>query len=296
MKGLFNINEKIATLSKTREILKKNNFILKKSLGQNFLTDIFVLEQIINSAQVCENDCVLEIGAGIGSLTQSLAENAQKVIAVEIDSKLIPILKDNLKYYDNIEILDADILKLDIAKLITEKNNGKQIKVVANLPYYITTPIIMGLLEQKLAIESITVMIQKEVAQRMQALPSTKDYGALSLAVQYYSKPEIVAEVSAECFIPKPNVDSAVICLKILTQPSIKVKDEELLFKLIKIGFGQRRKTLVNCLNNSSEINMKKENISDMLNKLGLDKNIRGEALSLEQFGLLADNIYSVIE
>lgn len=293
---MFNINEKIGTLSKTKEILKKNNFVLKKSLGQNFLTDIFVLEQIINSAQVSENDCVLEIGAGIGSLTQLLAENSKKVIAVEIDTKLIPILKDNLKDYDNIEILNADILKLDIAKLIVEKNNGKQIKVVANLPYYITTPIIMGLLEQKLAIESITVMIQKEVAERMQALPSTKDYGALSLAVQYYSKPEIVAEVSAECFVPKPNVNSAVICLKILSQPTTKVKDELLLFKLIKIAFSQRRKTLANCLNNSNEINITKENISNMLEKLGLDKSIRGEALSLEQFGILADNIYFEIK
>lgn len=292
---MFNINEKIGTLSKTKEILKKNNFVLKKSLGQNFLIDTFVLEQIINSAQVTENDCVLEIGAGIGSLTQSLAENSKKVMAVEIDTKLIPVLKDNLKDYDNIEILNADILKLDIAKLIFEKNNGKQIKVVANLPYYITTPIIMGLLEQKLAIESITVMIQKEVAERMQALPSTKDYGTLSLAVQYYSKPEIVAEVSAECFIPKPNVNSAVISLKILSQPTIKVKDELLLFKLIKIAFSQRRKTLANCLNNSNEINITKENISNILEKLGLDKNIRGEALSLEQFGLLSDSIYSKI-
>ncbi len=288
------MKDKISTYSKTKEIIQKYDLVLKKKFGQNFLIDFSVLDKIIISSNVTKNDCVLEIGPGIGSLTQILAENSGKVIAVEIDNKLIPILRDTLQDYNNIEILNEDILKVDIDKLILEKNNNQPIKVVANLPYYITTPIIMGLLEKKSKVESITVMIQKEVAERMQAKPSTKEYGALSLAVQYYSIPNIITEVSSECFIPKPNVDSSVIQLKILKNPSVNVLDEEFLFKLIKIAFSQRRKTFMNCLRNSNEITLSKETILEIFKSLNINEAIRGEALTLEQFANLANQFSKI--
>jgi 16S rRNA (adenine1518-N6/adenine1519-N6)-dimethyltransferase len=281
--------ERISTPARTKEIIKKYDFFFKKNFGQNFLIDTYVLDRIVESADITKEDCVLEVGPGIGSLTQVLAEAAGKVIAVEIDKKLIPILEDTLQAYDNIEIINEDILKLDMDEVIAQKNSGKPIKVVANLPYYITTPIVMGLLEKKLPVESITIMIQKEVADRMQAKPSTKDYGTLSLAVQYYCTPKIVAVAPAHCFMPQPNVDSSVIQLKVLEQPSVSVSDEDLLFKLIKIGFSQRRKTLMNCLNNSPEIKLSKEDIVSAIVEAGFDERIRGEALSLSDFAKLTD-------
>lgn len=286
------MKDRIASYMKTKQIIQKYNFFLKKGFGQNFLIDTSILDSIVEAADINKQDCVLEIGPGIGSLTQVLCESANKVIAVEIDTKLTNILNDTLSDYNNIEILNNDILKLDILDIIYEKNDNKPIKVVANLPYYITTPIIMELLEKKLPIESITVMVQKEVAERMQAIPSTKDYGTLSLAVQYYSNPQIIMNVSSDCFIPKPNVDSSIIHLKLLKEPSVNVKSQEFLFKIIKIGFSQRRKTLINCLNNSNDIKLSKENIAKAINEIGLDEKIRGEALSLKQFALLSDILY----
>lgn len=281
--------ERISTPAQTKAIIQKYNFFFKKNFGQNFLIDTTVLDRIVASAEITKEDCVLEVGPGIGSLTQVLAEAAGKVIAVEIDKKLIPILEDTLQGYDNIEILNEDILKLNLEELIKLKNAGKPIKVVANLPYYITTPIVMGLLERKLPVESITIMIQKEVADRMQAKPSTKDYGALSLAVQYYCEPKIVAVVPAHCFMPQPNVDSSVIQLKVLERPNVEVVDEALLFKLIKIGFSQRRKTLMNCMNNSSDLQLSKEAIVGAIVEAGFDERIRGEALSLTDFAKLTN-------
>jgi len=280
---------KIATIERTKEIVKKYDFVFKKSLGQNFLVDTRILDEIVESANITKDDCVLEVGPGIGSLTQVLAEAAGKVVAVEIDKKLIPILEDTLQGYDNIEVINSDILKVDIVEIIGEKNNGKPIKVVANLPYYITTPIVMGLLQKRLPVESITVMIQKEVADRMQAKPSTKDYGKLSLAVQYYCTPKIVAMAPAHCFMPQPKIESAVIQLKVLDQPSVTVSDEELLFKLFRAGFSQRRKTLMNCLNNSPDIMLSKEDVVSSISEAGFDARIRGEALSLEQFAVLTE-------
>lgn len=273
----------------TIEILQKYNFSFQKKFGQNFLIDTHVLERIIKEAEITKDDMVLEIGPGIGTMTQYLCENARKVVAVEIDNNLIPILKDTLGSYDNISIINEDILKVDINKLVLEENEGRPIKVVANLPYYITTPIIMGLFEKKVNVDSITVMVQKEVALRMQAGPGTKDYGALSLAVQYYSEPEIVANVPPNCFMPRPNVSSAVIRMKLHKQPKVKVKNESLLFKIIRASFSQRRKTLVNSINNSSELNISKEQVAYALNEMGMSENIRGEALTLEQFGELSD-------
>ena len=275
----------------TIEILQKYNFNFQKKFGQNFLINTGVLEDIIDAAEVTDEDMVLEIGPGIGTMTQYLCENARQVIAVEIDTNLIPILKDTLSAYDNVRIINDDILKVDINELAREYNNGRPIKVVANLPYYITTPIIMGLLESHVPIESITVMVQKEVADRMQAGPGTKDYGALSLAVQYYSKPQIVVNVPPSCFMPQPKVGSTVISLRSHQQPVVQVEDEKLMFKVIRASFNQRRKTLANGLNNYGGINLTKEQIQQSIEELGVPVNIRGEALSLEQFACLSNII-----
>lgn len=275
-------------------VLQKYKFNFQKKFGQNFLIDTHVLDKIIASADVNKEDCVLEIGPGIGTMTQYLAENARKVVAVEIDKALIPILADTLREYDNVRIINEDILKVDIGALAEEENHGKPIKVVANLPYYITTPIIMGLFESHVPIHSITVMVQKEVADRMQVGPGTKDYGALSLAVQYYAKPEIVANVPPNCFMPRPNVGSAVIRLTRHEQPPVAVKDEKLMFRLIRASFNQRRKTLVNGLNNSPELKFTKEEIASTLEKMGLSQTIRGEALDLQQFGQLSDLLWEL--
>ena len=280
----------------TIEVLQKYKFNFQKKFGQNFLIDTHVLDKIIASADVNKEDCVLEIGPGIGTMTQYLAENAKKVIAVEIDKALIPILEDTLKEYDNVRVINEDILKVNIKELAELENNGKPIKVVANLPYYITTPIIMGLFESKVPIQSITVMVQKEVADRMQVGPGTKDYGALSLAVQYYAKPEIVANVPPNCFMPRPNVGSAVIRLtRHETQP-VQVEDEKLMFRLIRASFNQRRKTLVNGLKNSPELQFTKEEITQVLEEMGLPETVRGETLTLEQFGKLSDLLLHVKE
>lgn len=275
----------------TIEILQKYNFNFQKKFGQNFLINTGVLEDIIDAAEVTDEDMVLEIGPGIGTMTQYLCENARQVIAVEIDTNLIPILKDTLSAYDNVRIINDDILKVDINEFAREYNNGRPIKVVANLPYYITTPIIMGLFESHVPIESITVMVQKEVADRMQAGPGTKDYGALSLAVQYYSKPQIVVNVPPSCFMPQPKVGSTVISLRRHQQPVVQVEDEKLMFKVIRASFNQRRKTLANGLNNYGGINLTKEQIQQSIEELGVPVNIRGEALSLEQFACLSNII-----
>ena len=273
----------------TIEILQKYNFTFQKKFGQNFLIDTRVLERIIAQAEITKDDMVLEIGPGIGTMTQYLCENAREVVAVEIDNSLIPILEDTLSEYNNVTVINDDILKVDINKLVEEHNAGKPIKVVANLPYYITTPIIMGLFEKKVNVDSITVMVQKEVADRMKSGPGSKDYGALSLAVQYYSKPEIVANVPPNCFMPRPNVSSAVIRLKLYDEMTVKVENENLLFRLIRASFNQRRKTLVNGIKNSGELNYTKEQVVEALAKMRLNENIRGEALTLEQFGELSD-------
>jgi 16S rRNA (adenine1518-N6/adenine1519-N6)-dimethyltransferase len=273
----------------TIEILNKYKFIFQKKFGQNFLIDTHVLDKIIRAADIGKEDFVLEIGPGIGTLTQYLCENAKEVVAVEIDKMLIPILKDTLSEYDNVTVLNQDILKLDLKALIAERNEGRPIKVVANLPYYITTPIIMDLFEKQVPLSNITVMVQKEVAERMQAAPGSKDYGALSLAVQYYADPYIAAYVPQNCFMPRPNVGSAVIRLTLHTNPPVKVRDEGLLFRMIRASFNQRRKTLVNGLNNSPELTFTKEEILKALEAQGLSDNIRGEALTLEQFAGLAD-------
>lgn len=275
----------------TIEILQKYNFNFQKKFGQNFLINTGVLEDIIDAAEVTDEDMVLEIGPGIGTMTQYLCENARQVIAVEIDTNLIPILKDTLSAYDNVRIINDDILKVDINELAREYNNGRPIKVVANLPYYITTPIIMGLFESHVPIESITVMVQKEVADRMQAGPGTKDYGALSLAVQYYSKPQIVVNVPPSCFMPQPKVGSTVISLRRHQKPVVQVEDEKLMFKVIRASFNQRRKTLANGLNNYGGINLTKEQIQQSIEELGVPVNIRGEALSLGQFACLSNII-----
>jgi 16S rRNA (adenine1518-N6/adenine1519-N6)-dimethyltransferase len=273
-------------------VLQKYNFNFQKKFGQNFLIDTNILDSIIEAADVGKDDCVLEIGPGIGTLTQHLCEKAREVVAVEIDKKLIPILEnDTLSSYDNVTIINEDILKVDINKIVQEKNNGNPIKVVANLPYYITTPIIMGLFESHVPLESITIMVQKEVAQRMQQGPGSKYYGALSIAVQFYAKPEIMLSVPASCFIPRPNVDSAVIRLTRHTNPPVTVSDEKLMFDIIRASFNQRRKTLVNGLHNASGINVTKDDVVNALRNLDLPETIRGEALTLEQFAELADQL-----
>ena len=273
----------------TIAVLQKYNFHFQKKFGQNFLIDTHVLERIIAEAGVTKDDFVVEIGPGIGTMTQYLCESAGAVAAVEIDKNLIPILHDTLSEYDNVDIINQDILKVDIAALAEEKNGGKPIKVVANLPYYITTPIIMGLFESHVPIESITVMVQKEVADRMQCGPGTKDYGALSLAVQYYAKPEIVANVPPNCFMPRPNVGSAVIRLTRHEKPPVEVADEKLMFRLIRASFNQRRKTLVNGLKNASDLSFSKEQIEAAIEAIGQPLTIRGEALTLEQFAALSN-------
>ncbi|MEW4411846.1 16S rRNA (adenine(1518)-N(6)/adenine(1519)-N(6))-dimethyltransferase RsmA [Clostridium sp. AN503] len=273
----------------TIEIIQKYEFAFQKKFGQNFLIDTHVLDKIIRAAGVTGDDMVLEIGPGIGTMTQYLAEAAGKVVAVEIDTNLIPILSETLADYDNVVVLNADVLKVDIKELAEKYNGGRPIKVVANLPYYITTPIIMGLFEGDVPIDNITVMVQKEVADRMQVGPGSKDYGALSLAVQYYAEPYIVANVPPNCFIPRPNVGSAVIRLTRHKEPPVKVQDPALMFKLIRASFNQRRKTLQNGLNNSPEISFSKEQIAAGIESLGVSPTIRGEALTLEQFAELAN-------
>ena len=273
----------------TIPVLQKYHFNFQKKFGQNFLIDTTVLDRIISSAEITKEDCVLEIGPGIGTMTQYLAEHAGSVVAVEIDKALIPILEETLQDYDNVTVINDDILKVDINRLVEEKNGGRPIKVVANLPYYITTPIIMGLFESHVPLESITVMVQKEVADRMQVGPGTKDYGALSLAVQYYAKPEIVANVPPNCFIPRPNVGSAVIRLTRYEEPPVQVKDEKKMFTLIRASFNQRRKTLQNGLVNSQELDFTKEQVAAAIATLGVSPSVRGEALTLEQFAALAN-------
>ena len=275
----------------TIEILQKYRFNFQKKFGQNFLIDTHVLDKIIRAADITKDDFVLEIGPGIGTMTQYLACAAREVTAVEIDKALIPILEDTLSDYDNVTVINEDILKVDIAALAEEKNGGKPIKVVANLPYYITTPIIMGLFENHVPLESITVMVQKEVADRMQVGPGTKDYGALSLAVQYYAEPYIVANVPPNCFMPRPTVGSAVIRLTRHAQPPVHVRDEKLMFRIIRASFNQRRKTLANGLKNSPELDLPKEVISEANDRLGRGASIRGEALTLEEFAELANHI-----
>lgn len=284
-------SNKLANPQNTIEVLKKYNFVFQKKFGQNFLIDTHVLEKIVTSAGLTKDDLVLEIGPGIGSMTQYLCEHAREVIAVEIDTALIPILEDTLSDYDNVTVINQDILKVDMNQIAMERNNGRPIKVVANLPYYITTPIIMGLFESHVPIDNITVMVQKEVADRMQVGPGTKDYGALSLAVQYYAKPYIVANVPPNCFMPRPNVGSAVIRLTTHEKTPVDVIDEKLMFKLIRASFNQRRKTLVNGLNNSPEIHLSKELIAQAIDELGVSPTIRGEALDLSQFAALSNII-----
>ena len=273
----------------TITVLQKYHFNFQKKFGQNFLIDTHVLERIIEAAGITKDDFVLEIGPGIGTMTQYLCENAREVTAVEIDQNLIPILADTLSAYDNVTVINEDILKLDIVKLAEEKNAGKPIKVVANLPYYITTPIIMGLFESHVPIDSITIMVQKEVADRMQVGPGTKDYGALSLAVQYYAKPEIVAIVPPNCFMPRPSVGSAVIRLTRHKEVPVQVDDEKLMFRIIRASFNQRRKTLANGLNNAPDIHLTKEQIQECIEELKVPATIRGEALSLEQFAAFSN-------
>ena len=275
----------------TIAVLQKYNFAFQKKFGQNFLIDPRVLEKIIKAAEITEDDCVLEIGPGIGTMTQHLASAAKKVIAVEIDRALIPILQDTLSGWDNVKIINEDVMKVDLAKLAEEENGGKPLKVVANLPYYITTPIIMGLFENHVPLKSITVMVQKEVADRMQVGPGTKDYGALSLAVQYYAKPYIVANVPPNCFMPRPKVGSAVIRLERYEEPPVKVKDEKLMFRIIRASFNQRRKTLANGLKNSAELDFTKEEIAAAIAGIGKEPGVRGETLTLEEFAGLADEL-----
>lgn len=279
---------------KTIEILQKYDFSFQKKFGQNFLIDTHVLDKIISAAHITKEDMVLEIGPGIGTMTQYLAEAAGKVIAVEIDRNLIPILEDTLSEYNNVRVINEDVLKLDLRKLADEENGGKAIKVVANLPYYITTPIIMGLFENHVPVESITVMVQKEVADRMQTGPGNKDYGALSLAVQYYAEPYIAANVPPNCFMPRPKVGSAVIRLTRHEKPPVEVKDEKLMFDIIRASFNQRRKTLANGLNNSDKITCSKEIITKAIEKLGKGASVRGEALSLQEFAKLSNDIFEL--
>ena len=275
----------------TIEVLNKYKFIFQKKFGQNFLIDEHVLGKIIRSAEITEDDFVVEIGPGIGTLTQYLAASAREVAAIEIDDALIPILEDTLSAYDNVTVIHEDVLKVDLCKLAEEKNGGKPIKVVANLPYYITTPIIMGLFENHVPVESITIMVQKEVADRMKTGPGSKDYGALSLAVQYYAKPELVANVPPNCFMPRPQVGSAVIRLTRHAEVPVQAEDEKLMFQMIRASFNQRRKTLVNGLGNAPELHIPKEMTTEVLDEMGLSASVRGEALTLEQFAELSNRI-----
>lgn len=275
----------------TIQILQKYHFNFQKKYGQNFLIDSHVLDKMISAAQITKEDCVLEIGPGIGTLTQYLAENAGEVVAVEIDKMLIPVLHETLAAYPNVTVINEDILKVDIARLVQEKNGGRPIKVVANLPYYITTPIIMGLFEKRVPLKSVTVMVQKEVARRMQVGPGTKDYGALSLAVQYYAVPEIVANVPQNCFIPRPTVDSTVIRLDVHEKPPVEVCDERLMFAVIRAVFNQRRKTMVNSLSNAPELSISKEKVSEVLEAMGESRTVRGETFTLSKFAEFTNRI-----
>ena len=277
----------------TIEILQKYKFVFQKKFGQNFLIDEHVLEKIISAAGIGPDDFVVEIGPGIGTMTQYLAHAARGVAAVEIDKALIPILQDTLSAYDNVTVINEDVLKVDLKELAEKMNEGRPVKVVANLPYYITTPIIMGLFESHVPVESITVMDQKEVAERMQAGPGTKDYGALSLAVQYYAEPYIVANVPPNCFMPRPNVGSAVIRLQVHKNPDIRVKDESLMFRIIRASFNQRRKTLQNSLSHDPQLGISKEVVARILEEMGLSATIRGEALSLQQFAQFSDLVFT---
>lgn len=277
----------------TIEILQKYKFVFQKKFGQNFLIDEHVLEKIISAAGIGPDDFVVEIGPGIGTMTQYLAHAARGVAAVEIDKALIPILQDTLSAYDNVTVINEDVLKVDLKELAEKMNEGRPVKVVANLPYYITTPIIMGLFESHVPVESITVMVQKEVAERMQAGPGTKDYGALSLAVQYYAEPYIVANVPPNCFMPRPNVGSAVIRLQVHKNPDIRVKDESLMFRIIRASFNQRRKTLQNSLSHDPQLGISKEVVARILEEMGLSATIRGEALSLQQFAQFSDLVFA---
>ncbi|HCO28584.1 MAG TPA: 16S rRNA (adenine(1518)-N(6)/adenine(1519)-N(6))-dimethyltransferase [Lachnospiraceae bacterium] len=288
--------EKLSNPKKTIEIIQKYQFGFQKKFGQNFLIDDHVLTKIMDGANVTKDDFVLEIGPGIGTMTQYLAERARQVLAVEIDTKLLPILEETLAPYDNVEVLNNDILKVDMNEIANKYNNGKPIKVVANLPYYITTPIIMGLFESGVPIDNITVMVQKEVADRMQVGPGTKDYGALSLAVQYYAEPYIIANVPPNCFIPRPNVGSAVIRLTRHQEPPVQVKDEKLMFRIIRASFNQRRKTLQNGLNNAQDLSFSKEEIVRAIESIGLKATVRGEALTLEEFAKLSDALCELHE
>lgn len=280
---------------KTKKIVEKYGFSFKKNFGQNFLVDERVLGKIVSSAEISKDDVVIEVGPGIGTLTQALAKEAYKVVAVEIDTTLVPILGELLSDFDNIEIINEDILKVDV-NAIAEKYPDKKIKMVANLPYYITTPIIMNVLENHIPVESITVMIQKEVAYRMKAQPSTKDYGSLSLAVQYYCEPYLVANVPQNCFMPRPNVDSAVIKLTVMDKPKVQVNNEKFMFEFIKAAFSQRRKTLVNCIFSSGLLTLSKDEIGEMLNGLGYDERVRGESLTLEDYGKITDEAEKYIK
>ncbi len=273
----------------TIAVLQKYHFNFQKRYGQNFLIDTNVLDKIISAAEITKEDCVLEIGPGIGTMTQYLAEAAREVVAVEIDRALLPVLEETLSEYDNVTVINDDILKVDIGGIVRERNGGKPIKVVANLPYYITTPIVMGLFEQHVPLKSVTIMVQKEVAERMQVGPGTKDYGALSLAVQYYARPKLVANVPPNCFIPRPAVGSAVIRLTRYEEPPVQVKDEGKMFAIIRASFNQRRKTLVNGLCNAAELGLSKEHVAEVLAQMGLLTSVRGEALTLEQFARLSD-------
>lgn len=282
----------LGNAAKTKEIIQKYQFTFQKKFGQNFLIDGNILGKIVEAAQITETDCVLEIGPGIGTMTQYLAERAKSVVVVEIDKNLIPILQETLSVYQNVKIINEDILKTDIDRIVREENDGKPIKVVANLPYYITTPIVMSLFENHVALQSITIMVQKEVADRMQAVPGTKDYGALSLAVRYYAKPEIIMKVPASCFMPRPNVDSAVIRLIRYDNPPVEVRDEAWLFSIIRASFNQRRKTLVNGLSNAGNLGIGKEKIAEAVERMGLQPSVRGETLSLEQFAELSNYLF----
>ena len=288
--------EKLSNPKETIQVLQKHEFQFKKKFGQNFLIDPHVLDKIVDAAQITKDDFVLEIGPGIGTLTQYLCENARQVLAVEIDDKLIPILKETLQPYDNVEVLHGDILKQDIQQIADTYNDGKPIKVVANLPYYITTPIIMELFESHVPLANVAVMVQKEVADRMKAEPGTKDYGALSLAVQYYAKPYIAAFVPPNCFMPRPNVGSAVIRLDCLARVPVEVHNEKLMFRLIRASFNQRRKTLQNGIANSAELSFTKEQAARAIEQAGFDVRIRGEKLGLEEFARLADELERMTE
>lgn len=275
----------------TSEVIAKYGFDFRKKFGQNFLIDNSILDKIVEAADITREDCVLEIGPGIGTMTQRLAEEAGEVIAVEIDKNLIPILDETLADYDNVTILNEDILKVDIHEIVAQ-HGGKPLKVVANLPYYITTPIIMALFESRVPLSSVTIMVQKEVADRMRVGPGTKEYGALSLAVQYYANPEIITRVPAACFMPKPNVDSTVIRLTRYEEPPVKTQDEARLFAIIRASFNQRRKTLANGLSNAGNLGVSRQQVEDVLEQMGLSRTVRGETLTLEQFAELSDRLY----